>query len=414
MLLPWFCFLAVLSPLHAYPMERDNTHNFFRNDDTCCPGKMGADCNIDDLCARMDAQHTCKNGGVCDALTGKCACPAGYSGETCTHQTCSGNGQYDPGKASCVCWEGWTGSDCSECLLYPEYKHRHVCFPTGKHGYVLWKVEEDVAKQWLGPKGRELLNSLLQGLKGSNFTRVAFPGKRDYANRYLDCECRVIPDTFDSRRASLTTDVNGGRSDSLAQSNAYLTGSKVYQHAGGTLKQTLVFEDVITLRRELEEAKNTPLGDLQEIMENGANRRLQLELNQGFVGNTRRMRYTRGRPDIRSVAAQIAQRKDEEETAARISKTLQYVEEKERLAKAYTQCTNVYQQTSRDLALRVTELELCQEPADESDCSQYCKRINVAFWAMLAAMVTVVSMVLVILILYLTCAIGSRFKMAVE
>eukprot|EP01129_Flabellula_baltica_P009132 TRINITY_DN367_c0_g1_i1.p1 TRINITY_DN367_c0_g1~~TRINITY_DN367_c0_g1_i1.p1 ORF type:complete len:953 (-),score=178.41 TRINITY_DN367_c0_g1_i1:45-2903(-) len=67
-----------------------------------------------------DCSDKCKNGGVCDEVTGECICVKGkWQGPTCEERDCDGcneargGGYCNTTSGTCICNEGWTGPTCS-------------------------------------------------------------------------------------------------------------------------------------------------------------------------------------------------------------------------------------------------------------------------------------------------------------
>ena len=76
------------------------------------PGTTDASRCGDDVAAL----RVCRNGGLCQA--GKCACPPGWAGPSCTDFSCASRPCQHGGRcvgppASCACAAGWHGGACS-------------------------------------------------------------------------------------------------------------------------------------------------------------------------------------------------------------------------------------------------------------------------------------------------------------
>lgn len=85
--------------------------------DECDDGTFGANCKK--RCA-------CKNGAKCDAATGKCLCPDGYSGEQCETPcpvgkygakcdktcVCENGATCNVTSGKCICGKGFVGEKC--------------------------------------------------------------------------------------------------------------------------------------------------------------------------------------------------------------------------------------------------------------------------------------------------------------
>jgi len=378
--------------------------------DVCCPGKMGTNCTINDLCYQKDKENTCKNGGICDPLLGDCACPAGYTGPKCALLTCSNNGDFDPRTEKCVCKDGWTGSDCSECLAHPSMGKIHVCFPIGS-GYILWSVDENTLDKWLDGS---LISTILENVKGSEFDKVSLPGQRDASNRYLDCQCRTVIDSVESARDSMSSKSTTPHHQDAP--NPYLSGLPAYQHSVQTQTQTVIYEEVANLRKTLEEA-NMFGGNMNSILMSAAMRRRQImggsETTTTPTDDTIRVRHTRRHAFLRGTdyATQLRYQKDTGLYVKLVDNGVHTSEEKKQLSMVYEECVNAYERTAHVLSTKQEELELCHDPeVDDDDCQKQCNTFTVGFWIFLALSATMFSMIVFIAIMCLLLAICKRNK----
>lgn len=153
----------------------------------CSPGWYGRNC---------ERPCACRNGGLCDAATGTCHCPAGYIGADCSVGECPGQtgGQELPGvssaggqrwqmqfwgdQGSCVCLlpgcpAGHYGQDCARVCSCGEGATCHpvtgdcVC-PPGRTGAT---CEQGQYQRWGSRCFRQLeeASELEKVLRGNQF-----------------------------------------------------------------------------------------------------------------------------------------------------------------------------------------------------------------------------------------------------
>lgn len=347
----------------------------------CCPGKMGQNCTVDDLCFRKDAENACANGGVCDPLTGKCVCPAEYAGPTCKELTCSDNGVYDVSDERCHCKEGWTGHDCSECRFEPageEEDRRYVCFPVGD-GYVLWSMERAMLDRWMDGATR----SLMESVRGTEFDSIAIPAHRDAKNRYVDCECRVIPDTVQSRMDAMGP-------ESRATHNSALNGIASYRRSQQARTQVAVFEQAVSLRRQIQEARRST--HIPSILHSAALQRLGL-----LAENTRIFRR-----DM-DTTNRVLLRDSIRESKKQIQMIDSSQKERSQLANVYAECVDNYDRVTKNLEVSTRALDMCKDPnVENQDCTLTCERFTTAFYVLLGISITlcfiIISTIVILLI----------------
>ncbi|CAL4125477.1 unnamed protein product, partial [Meganyctiphanes norvegica] len=76
----------------------------------------------------MDCQHecTCRNGGICDRVSGACVCPEGYQGVSC-QDLCS-PGTYGSGcRQKCLCNNGALCKHDTGVCICPLGYHGPLC-----------------------------------------------------------------------------------------------------------------------------------------------------------------------------------------------------------------------------------------------------------------------------------------------
>ena len=161
---------------------------------TCCPGWTGPTCDVHDLCYDV----SCTNGGLCDPLTGRCACPVGYTGKWCELPACSENGNYDTHDGKCACYYGWDGEDCSVCDQGGHEK-TYLCIPSTSTGYTLMLMPDDDVQSWLNGKKVSGVHPT------AAYKKAIYPNTYDKDGYFRNCRCIVVHETTRSRTIGTST-----------------------------------------------------------------------------------------------------------------------------------------------------------------------------------------------------------------
>lgn len=157
-------------------------------DCVCCGGWSGPGCGRRDRCFEV----SCSNGGHCDATTGFCQCPPGFTGVQCERPSCSYQGYYDTKHRRCVCNYGYAGTDCGQCAVAPA-GHTHVCVPTRSvlyEGYMLMVLPTAFAEQIVGGTKKPDATIAYSGI---------YPNSPGYNGKHYGCNCRVDDVSSSSR-----------------------------------------------------------------------------------------------------------------------------------------------------------------------------------------------------------------------